>query len=238
MKALKTLVLYSILILIAASCNMGSKKVKNLAPNAHQVVAEEVIPTSNYTYVRVTEDDNEYWLATEMMDVKKGGTYFWSLGGEMTNFKSRELNRTFPKIMFIGDFTDKPITTDMKSGVQKPTLQSMAGKQMAPQKEGIKVDKAPGGITIAELYAKSSSYAGKPVEIRGEVVKFATDIMHINWAHIQDGTRDGDKYDLAVTTRDTVKVGDVVIFEGTISVNKDFGAGYKYEVIMEAAKKK
>jgi len=29
---------------------------------------------------------------------------------------------------------------------------------------------------------------------------------------------------------------DLVTFEGTISLNKDFGAGYFYELIMEDAK--
>jgi hypothetical protein len=234
---LKHLVLFSALIILVASCGTGSKRVANLAPNAHQVVAEEVIQTSNYTYVRVTDDDNEYWLATDNMDIKKGATYFWSAGGEMFNFTSKELKRTFPRIMFVSDFTDKPITTDMASGGKKQ-LQSMAGRQQAPEKEGIKVEKAKGGITIAELYSKRSSFAGKTVMIRGEVVKFAADIMRRNWVHLQDGTKDASGYDLAVTTKDTVKVGDVIVFEGVIAVKKDFGAGYKYEVIMEDAKRK
>ena len=57
-----------------------------------------------------------------------------------------------------------------------------------------------------------------------------------NWVHLQDGTKDGGNYDLAITTMDTVLVGAVVVFNGIISVNKDFGAGYVYDVIMEDAK--
>ena len=33
---------------------------------------------------------------------------------------------------------------------------------------------------------------------------------------------------------ETAKVGDVLEFEGTIVLNKDFGAGYVYELIMES----
>ncbi|MCK5191648.1 MAG: hypothetical protein KAR12_16510, partial [Methylococcales bacterium] len=51
----------------------------------------------------------------------------------------------------------------------------------------------------------------------------------------QDGTEHGEKYDLTITTQAKVKVGDVVVFEGVISVNKDFGSGYSYEIIMEEA---
>jgi hypothetical protein len=59
--------------------------------------------------------------------------------------------------------------------------------------------------------------------------------MNRNWVHIQDGTKDKDKYDLTVTTLETVKVGDVVIFEGVVSVGKDIGAGYFYDVLIEDA---
>ena len=38
-----------------------------------------------------------------------------------------------------------------------------------------------------------------------------------------------------ITSKDIVKVGDVVIAEGTVAVNKDFGAGYSYPVMIEDA---
>lgn len=45
-------------------------------------------------------------------------------------------------------------------------------------------------------------------------------------------------FDLTITTNEKVNVGDVITFEGKISLNKDFGAGYSYKVIMEEAKTK
>ena len=62
--------------------------------------------------------------------------------------------------------------------------------------------------------------------------------MKKNWVHIQDGTKDAGKFDLTVTTQDSVKVGDVVIFEGVAAFNKDVGAGYFYEILLEDAKVK
>jgi hypothetical protein len=212
------------------SCKSGSKKVAGLAPNAHQVVAEEVLQTSSYTYVRVSEDGKEYWMAIDYADIKKGGTYFWLQGGEMKDFKSKELNRTFPTIFFVADFTDKPITSNApKQGTAGP------GRQRTAEKPGIVVQKAEGGVTIAELYAKRTSFDGKSVKIRGEVIKFSKDIMKKNWVHLQDGTKDGNNYDLTITTRDTVRAGEVVMFEGVIRLNKDFGYEYTYELIMEDA---
>jgi len=110
------------------------------------------------------------------------------------------------------------------------------GERPKLEQKDITVDVAEGGITISDLYSNRDSYADKMVKVRGEVVKVNPDIMGINWIHIQDGTSDSGNFDLTVTTHDKPEVGDIVTFEGKISVNKDFGAGYKYNVIMEDAK--
>lgn len=220
-------------VLLMTSCHSGSnKKVDNLAPNAHQVLAEEVLQTSAYTYIRVSEDGKDYWMAINKTEVKEGGTYFWSQGGEMNNFMSKELKRTFPSIFFVSDFTDKPITNQAMQP-QKP-----GGQQPVPEHTGIVVQRAEGGITIAELFSKKNSFSGKLIRIRGQVVKFSGAIMNKNWVHIQDGTKFENNYDLTVTTRDSVSVGQVVLFEGKVALDKDFGAGYFYAVIVEDAELK
>jgi hypothetical protein len=38
-----------------------------------------------------------------------------------------------------------------------------------------------------------------------------------------------------VTSADSVKAGDVVIVEGTVEINQDFGAGYSYPVLLSNA---
>jgi hypothetical protein len=232
---MKLSVLITGILVVVLSCNSNKDtKDSNLAPNAHKVIAEEVIQGSRYTYVRVSADGGDYWIAINKEEVKEKETYYWSVGSEMNEFTSKELKRTFRSIFFVQDFTDKPITGP---GVprQMPS-ESMAGKQQAPEYPGIVVPKAAGGITIAELYAGKNTMEGKTVKICGKVVKFSGGIMNRNWIHIQDGTKDNGKFDLTVTTQDSVKVGDVVIFEGKIALNKDIGAGYFYEILMEDAK--
>ena len=217
-------------ILLTACQSGGSRKVDNLAPNAHQVTAGEVIQTSKYTYVRVIEDDRDYWVAINKADIAEEETYFWSEGMEMRDFTSPELKRTFPEIWFVQDFTDQPITTDRAA-----VAPVMGGKQPLVEQEGIKVEKAEGGFTIAEVYARKADLAGKKVKIRGQVIKVSSGIMGKNWIHIQDGTKEGDHFDLTITTAEIVIAGDVATFEGTLAVNKDFGAGYFYSVIVEDA---
>jgi len=59
--------------------------------------------------------------------------------------------------------------------------------------------------------------------------------MDRNWVHLKDGTSSGGKSDLTFTTIDTVKVGDVVTMEGTVTLDKEYGAGYVYELVVESA---
>lgn len=94
-----------------------------------------------------------------------------------------------------------------------------------------------GGTSIAEVWANRKALAGKTVTVRGKVVKFHAAIMNRNWLHLQDGTgTPGDgTHDLTFTTADMTKVGDIVTATGTVAVDKDFTAGYKYGVIVEQA---
>ena len=59
--------------------------------------------------------------------------------------------------------------------------------------------------------------------------------MNKNWIHIDDGTAFSGKSDLTLTTSQEAKVGDTIVVEGEISLDKDFGSGYYFAVIMEDA---
>ena len=74
--------------------------------------------------------------------------------------------------------------------------------------------------------------------MRGKVVKYNAMIMGKNWLHLRDGSGSDDKSnnDLTVTTATPAKLGDTVLVTGNVSTNRDFGAGYKYTVILEDAK--
>jgi hypothetical protein len=178
------------------------------------------------------ENGKETWIAISKQEVEAGKLYYYEPSIEMNNFTSKELNRTFPSILFVSRFSATPILAVEKAAMPKQPQ----GKQPAIAKEGIKVAKAAGGITIAELYAKKGSYAGKSIKIKGEVVKSNPQIMGKNWLHLQDGTNINGSFDITITTNDNAKVGDVVTFEGTVTLNKDFGSGYSYDVIIENGK--
>jgi len=103
----------------------------------------------------------------------------------------------------------------------------------------VKVPKATGANakTVAEIYGQKAQLKEKKVTVRGKVVKANSGIMGKNWFHIRDGSgtqAKGDN-DITVTTDAQAAVGDVVVVVGVVRVEKDFGAGYAYPVIIEEA---
>jgi hypothetical protein len=98
------------------------------------------------------------------------------------------------------------------------------------------IAKAEGGKTVAELFAEGPQLSGKSVTVRGKVVKTNKGIMDRNWLHVRDGSGAEGSNDLTVTTLgDLPAVGATVVVTGPLSVNKDFGMGYQYPVIIEGA---
>lgn len=209
---------------------------ENAAPNSEQVTVVEVLQANSYTYLKVKKDSEEYWIAVTKLNAEVGETFYHAPGMEMKNFESTDLGRTFESVFFVQSISKQPINAAANmasphgSGVPKhPETQK-------GEKLGVEIEKAEGGITIAKLFETSATLNGKSVKIKGKVTKFNAQIMGRNWVHLQDGTEYYGEFDLTLTTKDIVKVGDVVTFEGIVATEKDFGAGYKYKVIVEDSK--
>lgn len=138
-------------------------------------------------------------------------------------------------------FDDALQSEGSSMGSQMVDASQMTGGSQAARvqtEEKIEVDKAEGenGYTIAELFDKGKELDNQPVTVRGKVVKVSTMIMGKNWLHIQDGTSGaaGNK-DLVVTTMAEPEKDSVVVVEGTLHADRDFGAGYRYDIIIEDA---
>jgi hypothetical protein len=110
-----------------------------------------------------------------------------------------------------------------------------SAKGSKPQIEVNGIKRAKDGKNVAEIFAARKDLAGEQVMVRGKVVKFLPQIMGKNWLHLQDGSGSEGSNDLTVTTTTAVKVGDVVLVNGVVSVDRDFGFGYEYDVILEDA---
>ncbi|MEI6684070.1 MAG: GW dipeptide domain-containing protein [Bacteroidota bacterium] len=222
------LILSSFFIVTTCYRNGGLSKQKALPAGMHGVVVDQVVQTSNYTYLQVEENNGKIWIAVVRCEAKPGDSLYYTMAFEMKNFVSKELSRTFPSVFFVQD-------PSSKMPVVKAPEKLTPKKAEAVRKADIHVGVPQGGISIGDLYKDPGSCSGKQVTIRGTVVKLNTQIMGKNWIHIQDGTDFGGKFDLTITTKDSIPVNKTATFKGTITLNKDFGYGYLYDVLMENA---
>ena len=89
--------------------------------------------------------------------------------------------------------------------------------------------------TVAAVNGSGNMLAGQTVSVRGKVVKVLNGIMRRNFIHVQDGTGDANTNDLIATSRQTAHVGDDVTITGVVGVNRDFGSGYLFPLLVENA---
>jgi hypothetical protein len=228
------------LFIIGFTSSCQTDQTSNKNPNEHKIEVTEVLGAGSYTYLKGKENDKEIWLAVTAMDAKVGEVYYYEGTMEMTQFKSKELNRTFESIYFVEKISKDPITKNATTtanamGNQPQEAMTSPGPVTVGKKD-IKIETAAGGITIGELFKNKANYSGKTIKIKGEVTKFSLEIMKKNWIHLQDGTEGDGKFDLTVTTAEEFKVGDIVTIEGKVTLDKDFGYGYFYDVLVEDAK--
>lgn len=134
-------------------------------------------------------------------------------------------------------------STGAPSG-QDPTVEGMGSSPgstgaVVPSAE-VNVNKAtgPNSFSVGECFEQGKELNDKTVRVRGKIMKISQMIMGKNWLHIQDGTGNPlkNQHDLVVTTMEDAVEGAVVTVEGTLRAERDFGAGYKYDVIVEDAK--
>lgn len=205
---------------------------KSPAKSDHKVVVDEILNTEKYTYMKVSEKGEKHWIAIPRNEIKVGETYYYSGGLLKRNFYSREYDRTFDKIYLVSKIWKEPTGhKNHGSALEEALAKSKVGASLSV-KVG-KVKQTEGAITIAELFKNKEKYNNQSVKITGKCVKVNPKIMGRNWVHFQDGS--GEELDLTITTQQDIPLGAVLTLEGTIALNKDFGAGYRYDIIMEGA---
>jgi hypothetical protein len=212
----------------------------------------ETTNTAGYTYVCVDTGTRTNWAAATELAVKVGDTVTVGAGVPMTQYHSRTLNRDFGVVYFTGSITigGKDSTTAAAAlppghppltGAQNPAFPPghppITASAAAPNLDLTGIKRAAGGKTVQEIIDAAKKLSGKPVAVRGRVVKYNSAIMGKNWLHIRDGSGSDDKADndIAVTTTNAVKLGDIVLVKGNVSTDRDFGAGYRYSVMIEDA---
>jgi len=194
----------------------------------------ETIQVSSYTYLRLKTPSGELWAAVRRTDIAVGSHAEVRNAALMRSFRSDSLDRTFDEIYFgvLANPTEGPSSSATAAAAPR-------GHGPAPPVEVGSVPAADGEMarTVAQIFAQRLELAGKRVRLRAKVARVVVGVLGRNWVHLQDGTgREADgTHDVVATTLAEPKVGETVLVEASVTVDKDLGSGYRYSVLLEDA---
>lgn len=202
----------------------------------------ETMDSGGYTYAALDLDGEVRWIAGPQTALQTGDVVLTGVGMPMNDFSSRTLSRTFDIIFFVGEIENlsTPAAPATAAAVTAPDPTLPEGHPPIEREAAateVDMEALEPGKDIAWLYANRESLAGQPVTLRGQVVKYNSGILGWNFVHLKDGSGDAatGTNDLTVTTHATTAVGETVVVTGTVVLDKDFGAGYRFPLLLEDA---
>ena len=206
----------------------------------------EIKPAMGYKYLKVQEQGKEIWVAIANAPVEVGDKIGFDKKTMMKNFKSKTLGQEFKEIYFASNVylpqkASAPKSMKEMLGLSSTTKNSHAsmGIGMSPQPKDEKPVKPfvkKDTYTVEEIHMWRKNLKDQNVTVTGSIFKVSKGIMKRDWIHVGDGTGNEQKLtdDLVFTaSSSTIKAGDKIIAKGTVAVDKDFGYGYFYPVIIE-----
>jgi len=206
----------------------------------------EIKPAMGYKYLKIQEQGKQTWVAIANAPVKVGDEIGFDKKTMMKNFKSKALGQEFKEIYFASDVYLPQKPTAPKSMKDLLGLGNTAkdphagmGTGMSPQPKDEKPAKPfvkKDAYTVEEVHMWRQNLKDQNITVKGTVYKVSKGIMKRDWVHLGDGTGNEQKLtdDLVFTApTSAIKAGDKIIARGTVAVDKDFGYGYFYPVIIE-----
>ena len=249
--------LVAILALAQVGCSKSAEETSATNPALDTpvppgMVRGTVVETMNsggYTYVLLDTGTEQLWMAGMESAVEAGHVVETAQGMPMQQFTSKTLNRTFDVLYFVDGFRNLSVPAmpaGHDAGGMPAGHPNVGLPQGHPDTGGVgntadvdtAVEAVEAGKDIAWVYANKDTLAGQQVSLRGKVVKYNEGILGWNFLHVQDGSGDAadGSNDMIVTTKAQSAVGQTVVLNGTVLLDKDFGAGYSYPVLIEDAK--
>jgi hypothetical protein len=211
----------------------------------------EVIQVPKYSYLRVgSKGAAGTWVAVATTDLAVGAHARVGDAMKMQGFTSTALKRTFPVIYFgtlAGAQPGEPRAAGTHANGAAPGAAGAGADQEMKSAHAplgavdvAPVDRAqgPNARTVAEIIAQRTALAGKTVRLHATVVKATPGVLGRTYLHLRDGSGDAaaGTNDVAVTNEATPAVGDTLLVEGVVAVDRDIGAGYRFPTIVEDAK--
>ena len=206
----------------------------------------EIKPAMGYKYLKIDEKGKELWVAIANAPVKVGDKIGYDKKTMMKNFKSKTLGQDFEEIYFASDVYLPQKASGPKSmkemlglNTTKKDPHAGMGRGMSQEPE-VETPALPfvkkDAYTVEEIHMWRKNLKDQTITLEGTVFKVSHGIMKRDWIHLGDGTGNEKKLtdDLVFTTpSSTLKMGDKVQATGKVVVDRDFGYGYFYKVIIE-----
>ncbi len=208
----------------------------------------EIKGAMGYKYLKIDENGTELWIAIANAPVAVGDRIGYDKRTVMKNFESKSLGKKFKEIIFASDVylpqkAEKPKSMKEMLGLSaaKKDPHAGLGKGLSPVEEEVTPSKPfvkKEAYSVEEVHMWRKSLEGQTISLEGKVYKVSHRIMKLDWVHLGDGSGNEKKLtdDLVFTAASTsIKAGDKVIATGKVVVNKDFGFGYFYKVLIQDA---
>jgi hypothetical protein len=199
----------------------------------------ETMNAGGYTYVLMETGEEQRWVAGREIPLKVGDVVQSTQGAAMPDFESKSLNRTFDVVYFVDRLENMSVAAMPEGHPEIPMPEGHPSIDGAAEvmSADVSVAELKEGQDIAWVYANKDTLADQQISLRGKVVKYNDGILGWNFIHIQDGSGVAADVnnDLTVTSKAATAVGETIVLTGTIILNKDFGAGYSFPVLMEDA---
>ena len=223
----------------------GGPAERDIAPMAgphHTSAAEEgiviglkevrilkVTPGEKYRYAEVQEGDKTYWIASTNRDLRVGETYFYNEALIRAQFESKELQTVFDTLRLVTRLVPEGRQGELKAPLHKVNAENPHDqKQEADPQAAVSLD-------LSELIQNPAAYENQWVEFSGTCVKVNPGIMGRNWVHLRALGEGGEE--VVLTTQEEIAVGKEVRMQAVVRRNRDFGSGYRYELLLEEGKR-
>jgi hypothetical protein len=197
------------------------------AATYHEAKVKEVVHAGSYTYLNVQSGERDYWAVVQRADMPEGAWVRFKEEMAFPTYESKALERTFEDVVFASEL------------YYRTTEEASKHLDLITEPVDASPYKQADTLSIQELQKKHVELAGKEIVLRAKVVKVSQHILDRNWVHLQDGT--GSAYPgeavgrVVATSQEAPTVGDVVRVKARVAIDKDFGSGYVYPIILEEA---
>lgn len=192
----------------------------------HEIRVLETLPTDSYLYLRVREDGRDYWIATTNRELRQDETYFYNEALMRTDFRSEALDRSFDTLYLVTRIVPEAERKALETGGYNPHS-PQAGMEAPSGSAPFHSSARP--VSIAELLEQPADFADQWVRVEGRCERVNYGILGRNWVHLK--TEAGEE--LVVTTQDSVPLNAAVGMRGIVRLDRDFGSGYTYALLLE-----